>query len=580
MILMESEASLIEQIETDIDQLDLLGMQENVEKERIEEVIARIKGLARQYVELLDSIMEQQIQETESLFALTLEEELDKRKMILTHVTNKKNCIIELFKDIKEIEVAAPLQQFVDAIIIQATNQVTDYERDVKLVETQFEKIKEAETKEAELKSKKSQAHIRMTNLRNSQMSFADLNAEFMTICSHFLDANHAEEIDFPNLMAKRDALTKRRKRLMENLKLAHSAKDAEGYVVAYEGYIKTNQLELDKVDEKKVLHLIRKIVMGSPIDSYETLTSRTLNVQKLINSRVAKVGKLYEAGVVTREDYETFASQVDFSKIYERLSEVAEIERCEKQIRQAENGLQHTRDHIKGKDELETIFIERAKARGRIPAIPEKPEILFEDENVISGKKKKRRKIISVEPAKAHIVEKIDKMKQWLISSLNSMTNISKKIGNQIRKMITVPEKYKPSIGDKIKLGEKAAIFTNPMDVIEQKDQKDAKSIGLTELDLYVTRGAILDYTGTPIYMTTDYGIDLETIAKNMNLEIGTYNIALGCSIGDSEGKFMAVANDQLNPNIEKGWINATDINIMVINQLNKELKKGGMSK
>ncbi|MCI9233155.1 MAG: hypothetical protein HFH08_00990 [Bacilli bacterium] len=577
---MESEASLIEQIETDIDQLDLLGMQENVEKERIEEVIARIKGLARQYVELLDSIMEQQIQETESLFALTLEEELDKRKMILTHVTNKKNCIIELFKDIKEIEVAAPLQQFVDAIIIQATNQVTDYERDVKLVETQFEKIKEAETKEAELKSKKSQAHIRMTNLRNSQMSFADLNAEFMTICSHFLDANHAEEIDFPNLMAKRDALTKRRKRLMENLKLAHSAKDAEGYVVAYEGYIKTNQLELDKVDEKKVLHLIRKIVMGSPIDSYETLTSRTLNVQKLINSRVAKVGKLYEAGVVTREDYETFASQVDFSKIYERLSEVAEIERCEKQIRQAENGLQHTRDHIKGKDELETIFIERAKARGRIPAIPEKPEILFEDENVISGKKKKRRKIISVEPAKAHIVEKIDKMKQWLISSLNSMTNISKKIGNQIRKMITVPEKYKPSIGDKIKLGEKAAIFTNPMDVIEQKDQKDAKSIGLTELDLYVTRGAILDYTGTPIYMTTDYGIDLETIAKNMNLEIGTYNIALGCSIGDSEGKFMAVANDQLNPNIEKGWINATDINIMVINQLNKELKKGGMSK
>ena len=64
------------------------------------------------------------------------------------------------------------------------------------------------------------------------------------------------------------------------------------------------------------------------------------------------------------------------------------------------------------------------------------------------------------------------------------------------------------------------------------------------------------------------------------MNLKEGTYSIALSCSLGDSEGKFIALTDDKLNPDIEKGWISAVDMNIIILNSLSATKEKGGMKK
>lgn len=437
---MERENYLKEQIDSYIDQLDLLGMQETIDAERIDKVVARVKELATEYISLLDGRVESQIQGIEKRFAVTLEEELEKRNQIYTVVNQKLQEILAMFSDVKK------------------------------------------------------------------------------------------------------------------------------------------NELELDKVAEQTFLHLLGKM-MQSPVDSYESLEKRTKIVQGIVSSRISKVEQLYQEGVIENGEYETLASRIDHSRIYRQLSDLAELEKNEELIISIEEQLQHTRDEVKGKEDLELIFAERAKERGRIAIVPEAPEILFEDEQV-NRDRKRRRQIISIEPAKKSLLEKLGKAKDSLLSTLRTIGNIPGKIKEQIEKMIEVPVKYKPTIGDQIELREKAVIYSNPMDIVEEKGRKEAKEVSLIGTKLFVTRGAILDHTGTPIYITTEYGVDLETVAKNMNLSEGTYNIVLGCSIGDADGKFIAVTDDKLNADIEKGWINAADANIMVLCQLNEEQKKGGIKK
>ncbi len=575
---MERENYLKEQIDSYIDQLDLLGMQETIDAERIDKVVARVKELATEYISLLDGRVESQIQGIEKRFAVTLEEELEKRNQIYTVVNQKLQEILAMFSDVKKIEVASDLWSYISEKIDISENQVHEYESDIKLVEEQFDKIKAAEQREAELNEERTQAYVKKTNLRNAQLSFETLNEEILEVYSRILKEGNASQLDFQNIKAKEKALKKRQNQLLENLELARSAKDAEGYVATYEARVKKNELELDKVAEQTFLHLLGKM-MQSPVDSYESLEKRTKIVQGIVSSRISKVEQLYQEGVIENGEYETLASRIDHSRIYRQLSDLAELEKNEELIISIEEQLQHTRDEVKGKEDLELIFAERAKERGRIAIVPEAPEILFEDEQV-NRDRKRRRQIISIEPAKKSLLEKLGKAKDSLLSTLRTIGNIPGKIKEQIEKMIEVPVKYKPTIGDQIELREKAVIYSNPMDIVEEKGRKEAKEVSLIGTKLFVTRGAILDHTGTPIYITTEYGVDLETVAKNMNLSEGTYNIVLGCSIGDADGKFIAVTDDKLNADIEKGWINAADANIMVLCQLNEEQKKGGIKK
>lgn len=435
-------------------------------------------------------------------------------------------------------------------------------------------------------------AYLKKTNLRNRQASFEFLNDEILEVYRSLLIEGNAEQLDFSNIQAKEKALKRRQSQLLENLELARNTKDAEGYIKVYEGRVRENRLELDKVSEQTFLHLLRRI-MDAPVDSYESLASRTKTVQGMVKSRISQVEQLYQEGIVEKEEYTTLASRIDHSRIYSQLSDLKELDRNEAFISSTEEQLEHTRDHIKGKEELELIFAERAKERGRVAIVPEpidqpslldnggEAEILFADEDGFDGyedltskqvkkDKKRRRQVISIEPAKKSLLEKLGK----------AIGNISKGIKDKIIELTKKPTKYNPVIGDQIELKENAAIYANPLDLPEKKDKKEAKELGLTGTKLFVARGVILDYTGTPIHITTDYGADLEAIAKNMNLKEGTYSIALSCSLGDSEGKFIALTDDKLNPDIEKGWISAVDMNIIILNSLSATKEKGGMKK
>lgn len=600
---MEREDYLKEQIESYIDRLDLLGMQETIDEERVKEVADKLKELATEYISLLDEKLESQIQEIEKIFVVTLEEELEKRKKISDAVNKRLDEIVMIFSDIKEIDVASDLWSYISTVIEASKIQVHEYESDVKLVEEQFEKIKKAEKREAKLDEGRRKAHLKKKNLKDRQIPFKVLNNEILDVYFSILIEGKAGQIDFANVKAKQNALEKRQGQLLENLELARSAKDAEGYVKTYEARVRRNRLELDKVAEQTFLHLLRRI-MDSPIDSYKSLEERTKTVQGLVSSRLSQVEQLYQEGIVEKETYTSLASTIDHSKIYRQLLDLKELEKNEDFINSIEEQLEHTRDHIKGKEELELIFAERAKERGRVAIIPEaiidqpalldsgeEAEILFEDEDGFEGyedltskeakkDKKRRRQIMLIEPAKKSLLEKVGSARKFLLSTLKTIGGIPEKVKEKIEKLVQIPMKYNPTIGDQIELKENASIYTNPLDIAEETDKKDAKELGLTGTKLFVARGVILDYTGTPIYITTDYGADLEAIAKNMNLKQGTYSIALGCSLGDSEGKFVALRDDELNPDIEKGWINAVDTNMIILNSLNAEKKKGGMKK
>lgn len=589
---MEREDYLKEQIETYIDRLDLLGMQEAINQKRVKEAVDELEKLATEYISLLDERLESQIQGIEKRFVVTLEEELEKRKQICDVVNKRFEEIVSIFSDIEKISVASDLWSHISTVIEASKKQVHEYESDVKLVEEQFIKINQAEKKEASLNENRRKAYLKKTNLRNRQASFEFLNDEILEVYRSLLIEGNAEQLDFSNIQAKEKALKKRQNQLLENLELARNTKDAEGYIKVYEGRVRENRLELDKVSEQTFLHLLRRI-MDAPVDSYESLASRTKTVQGMVKSRISQVEQLYQEGIVEKEEYTTLASRIDHSRIYSQLLDLKELDRNEAFISSTEEQLEHTRDHIKGKEELELIFAERAKERGRVAIVPEpidqpslldnggEAEILFADEDGFDGyedltskqvkkDKKRRRQVISIEPAKKSLLEKLGK----------AIGNISKGIKDKIIELTKKPTKYNPVIGDQIELKENAAIYANPLDLPEKKDKKEAKELGLTGTKLFVARGVILDYTGTPIHITTDYGADLEAIAKNMNLKEGTYSIALSCSLGDSEGRFIALTDDELNPDIEKGWISAVDMNIIILNSLSATKEKGGMKK
>ena len=137
---------------------------------------------------------------------------------------------------------------------------------------------------------------------------------------------------------------------MLENLELARNTKDAEGYIKVYEGRVRENRLELDKVSEQTFLHLLRRI-MDAPVDSYESLASRTKTVQGMVKSRISQVEQLYQEGIVEKEEYTTLASRIDHSRIYSQLSDLKELDRNEAFISSTEEQLEHTRDQKEKKN-------------------------------------------------------------------------------------------------------------------------------------------------------------------------------------------------------------------------------------
>ena len=198
----------------------------------------------------------------------------------------------------------------------------------------------------------------------------------------------------------------------------------------------------------------------------------------------------------------------------------------------------------------------------------------------------KKKRQVIAAEPAKLGLLQKVKNMKSFLLNSLSKIKQNSKDVFGRINNAVldsfnkesedVEEELCDPIIGDKIHLHEGAMIYSNSRDAQNGLNGYDVVNNGLNEVDLFVTRGVILNQDGIPIYMTTEYETDLRNIAINMGLVEGEYSIILGCSLGGRNGQFIPVSENELNKDIEKGWISADERHLSII----ESLQKGGVQK
>ncbi|MCI8446354.1 MAG: hypothetical protein HFH31_02535 [Bacilli bacterium] len=663
---MEQEEYLREEIQSYFDQLNLLSMQDNADLGRIDSVTVHIKELVEEYASVLSEKVEVEIQKIERRFAYTLEDELEKRRDILTIVQERDSKIRELFfNNGRRPKLKESLKPLFDSI----EQEVTSYQSDVNLVEQQLDAIREADQKEEELNAEKKRCQTELNVLRSEQISYSRLDERIIAAYQRILTDNNIEQIDFPSLIEKKRILEKRQKQLLENLELARNAKNADNYRITYEARLERNKLDIDEIEEKNFLHLLNKM-MQKKVSSYEELERRTKSIQTLVDARKAKVQKLYAEGVTVKEKYATVAEKINHSEITLALSSLIKIEELERQIAEIEEKLSHTRDHIKVKEELEEIFNKKAVDSGRTPGIPEIPpepvqvkddfvnqmidpkdeeleepivspteevnsagetvmvgdtELTFEEDfsdfelltpDQINADMVSRSQVLAVEEAQPGLLKKLfsgklrkilslalatvslfisgtqvanaaekEEAAENIINEENLDTSIQAYDENAVVDTIAanveaiMKEKYAPSIGDKIQLNPGAALYTTSTNAVSGVQGYEASASGLSGTDLYVTRGAIIDQTGNPIYITTTHSVDINKVATDMGLVEGTYGIALGCSSGDMEGNFVEVPVDQLNPAVEKGWINSADPNIVVIEQLNKQLGQGGMS-
>lgn len=557
---MEQEALLLDQIETYVDRLVLLGMQEKIDEKQVREVNSKIVELTNSYMNGFSEQTEVKLHGVESVFASTLEEEAQKRRIMLSIIHDKKEAFASLFLNVGDIAVASSLKKYVAQKLESFNSEVRQYEDDVKLVEEQIEAIKNAVEMEKKLREEIDQAKINVNTLRNSQVSYSSLNKEALESYQEILRKGNVDSIDFSELRVKKEVLKKRQKRLRENLELARKTKNAQNYVKSYEGKANENRLEIDEIEEQEFLHILRKWIETAQVTSYETLQKRTNSIQELAQSRMEVVEKLYQNGVVSKDKYRTLAEQVNHTKIFNQLRDLEVIQKNEESIASIAEQLNGTRKNIKDVEELEAIFAQRAEERGRHAVIPEAPASkLGEDTQAevlplegLDDFVNPQKEVVTVTPASKSLLAKASSFMQ--------------RLKNKILK-------YSPSIGDKIQLKEGAHIFSHPSEAfVNTTDQHNS----VLNQDLFVTRGVIIrDQTKDVVYIGTDYGTDLVQIAQDMNLPLGSYHIILGCSIGDEKGNFIGVSED-LNSKIEKGWVNASDPNIVVVEQLSQGLNKG----
>ncbi len=631
---MVSIEELKEQIEFYIDQLDLLGMQKEKDQVRMAETTEIIASLAQQYLEILNSNVEEKIKEIQSKPVDTLQALLQKRQDIFLIVQNRANLVEELFLSREHTEQLInriqPMIQFVQS-------EAKFYRSDVELVEQQLSAMKEADKKEEDLKRVRDRYQMEAQLLRNKQMSCADLNQEILASYQEVLNNTKQYEMNFTILKNMKEGFEKQQQKLQENLDLAKGTKEGAVFQEEYEKKLKKTRLEHDKACEQIFLHFLKKII-SIPVSSYGALQDRTDKISQLINARKREITQLYNDGVVTKEEYTSVAFQFDHSKAIQQQEDREKIAELDNLVKDIEEQLEHTRDHIKGKAELEEIFENKVKepfvvdlsnpeAQTQLGVTPDFTDDFDTFEEMTFAEmmtdKENRRRVVSVGTAPADLINRIQtKAKKALIlaltagslfSSLVSVAKASEPLFDAEEPIETVSiqsleneaepstntgeeeildidsntvenstdnQKYNPSIGDKIHLNNGSKIYSSSINAISGVEAYDAIASGLGQNDLYVTRGAIIDKNGTLVYITSQYGNNLEEVAKNIGLEEGTYNIALGCSSGGASGEFIEVSENQLNPSIEKGWINATDPNLVVVSKMSDVLEKGGMLK
>lgn len=625
---MVSIEELKEQIEFYIDQLDLLGMQQEKDQVRMAETVEQIATLAQQYLEILNHDVEENIKNVQSKPVGTLQALLQKRQDIFLIAQNRTNLVEELFLSREHTkQLIGRIQPMIDFV----QSEAKFYRSDVELIEQQLSEIKEADKKEEELERIRERYKMEAQLLRDKQMSCTDLNQEILTSYKEVLSNIKQYEMNFNILKSMKEGFEKQQQKLQENLDLAKGTKEGAVFQEEYEKKLKKTKLEHDKACEQIFLHFFKKLI-SIPVSSYEALQDRTAKVQQLINARTKEIAQLYSDGVVKKEEYTSVVFQIDHSKVMQQQKDREKIVELDNKVKEIEEQLEHTRDHIKGKEELEEIFANKVKdsfvvdlsnpqAQTMLGLTPDFTDSFetFEEMTLaeIMNDRETRRRVSSVEMASPNLLNRIQlSTKKALIlaitagslfSSLVSVAKASEPLFDADEPIQTVSiqsleneveanptpiveeildidsdtnQKYNPSIGDKIHLNEGSKIYTSSINAVNGVEAYDVLSSGLGKSDLYVTRGAIIDKNGTLVYITSQYGNNLEEVAKNIGLEEGTYNIALGCSSGGTGGEFIEVSENQLNPSIEKGWINASEPNLVVVSKMNDSLEKGGMLK
>jgi len=618
---MEQEQYLKEQIEMSIDQLDLLKLQDEFNQDSYNKVIEETISLILQYNQILAEKTERGIQDVERRATTTVVEEYQKRQDIYLVAHSHVNALDDLLSDTNHApELRERLQDMLNTVHLQADG----YQKDVELIKSQLEEVKNADQKEADLEAEKMTVYIEYSMLRRAQLPYHDLGLHISEHYNKFIKDNGAEQINLVEINKQKEILLQRQKQLIENLELARKAKNAKGYVETYEKKLNENKLEIDKLDEKIFIYLASKIMLY-PVNGYESLEKRTNTLNALIEKRINTVEELYKSGVVKKSSYKTVALEIDHSEIEKQLSDIKEMQSKEKKMKEIEEELKHLRDHIKGRKELEQYIEERQIESGRTPAKPsdvveQEPEIIEitnDEDGVVLGSdnsydgyeqmsdrdvkrdKRERRKLLAVEQPSQTLLERLFSMdlKGILISSLaptftyNELGMVNEEAvsdnvaepengDNNISDTAAMDNEYSPSIGDKIQLKEGAMIYSNSNNTVTKEQGYDAMAIGVANTDLYITRGVVLDAAGNIVYATVEYGANLKAIAESLNLADNNYSLALGCALGDAEGNFIPVPQAELNPIIEKGWISSEEKNLTILERLDKIAEKGSVVK
>lgn len=618
--MMDQIHKLLEEIKLNIEQLELLKEQPDFDRKNFDRVLEETMELIKGYYEIIKEQVEQKIQNVEQRAVITIGEEYQKRQDILGIVQDKKVFLHNalLGSDGSDCSIYIPeLLERLSPIFDSLEKEIEMYQNGVELVAQQLEAAKKANLEEAELKNRKNKLLVEVEAIKSSQISYQQLDEEMQLLYQQFKAENNIDQIDINFVSNEITRLQKLQDKMLTNIKLAQSANNMESKQRSEES-LKTMNLKLDQLIEKAFVYRVSQR-MQMPVSSYQELRIRTDAIEKLIHDRKQMMKRLCSENALIPENYTTSADYFDHSKIYQQLNALAEMEKKEVEIMKLEDQIEHLRDHIKGKVELEEYFEQEAISIGRTPAKPNAElveEIIETEKEPIANKIK----VQLIEKAKPEMLTKLakDKLKGLLLGALSEITIFSMKKGiidsQQAQKfMATVVSKvdhnmqtqtnleelysegekielaneelipldeeilplesnYEPSIGDKIRLGDNAQVYSTSVDVMNQSEGYAAGQIGLTQEDLYVTRGTVANKNGETVYVTTEYGTDMNEIANNMGLEKGFYTVTLGCSIGDMQGNFVPVEADKLNPNIERGWISASDQNIKVIEQLKEQ--------
>lgn len=625
---MGMEEQLRKQIEIYMDQLLTLRAQPLIDEEEVAQILSEVATPIMEYQELINQNVGEKIRAVELREASTLEEVLQKRLdsiAILEEAVGKINSLSE-----KNGNYAPEIKRKLDLIVSPMNQDLDTVKSNADIVRRQIERTKAVKPQHEELLAKKNGILLDMGVLRGNQIGFEELEQIVQEVYDEFLEKNQAEPINPQEVIARKKALQAK----LQNLEVEFNKFATESWKTVVGRDIQAVKKELNDLEEKAFVHLAGK-VMKEKVNNIDELQKRSSVIETLIRARKISVAKFKNEKAID-ENYQTAATTIDVSAqtYIETEHKIASLNREANAI-DAQIGILYS--GIIGPQTLENQFNQNAISSHYLPTTLQsatQPPVTVETEElkdfeVITPEEmeeeRKRRKVVSVQELppkkKKGILRKwisklfvlgitakvflsfsdsIDKLNMHQFEDIvhqNYETTISQLektekanlisnnvdaqdiISEQDIETLNVEEEtYEPSIGDKIRLQEGSKIYATSQNAAQTQSGYEAKESGLENAELYATRGVILNSNNQPVFSTTEYGVNLDEVAQNMNLT--DYSVVLGCSIGDDKGNFIPVSQDKLNPNIEKGWINVKDSNLIIVEQLSQTLAKGGLQR